>query len=706
MQIKQNNVLSRVFGLDIGTRSVVGTVGYREKNGNFTVEAMSVREHKTRAMLDGQIHDIESVAATIKEVKEELEETLDVTLEHVCIAAAGRVLKTYTVKASKEFEQESVVTDEDIYALDMLGIEKAYQTLAKEINSQEIRFYCVGYSAIKYFLNGYSIKKLTGHRANKIEVELLATFLPEEVIEGLYMAVEQAGLSVANLTLEPIAAINVAIPEKFRLLNIALVDVGAGTSDICITNDGSITAYGMISLAGDEITEAIANKYLVEFDVAEKIKIACMKKKQVTFTDIMGIKYKMSTQEIVDAVREEFESIPKAVAGKIKELNGDKSVSAVFVVGGGGKFPGFVESIADELQIIPSRVAIRGEEVLKEINLKCDNIKKDSLYVTPIGICLNYYESKNNFVKVVANDTSLKLFNNNNLTIVDVAVSLGITNEELFARRGDSIKCFVNGKEKVFKGKIGEGSEVYLNGQPVGIGTAIKDDDVIKIISSTKGEDAKPVLNDITEYSKENEYFINEISYKVPSVATVNGTFENGNYEIKENDEINIINAFPLNELLDIIGMVEYSIVKRNDKEIASDELIYPGDMLVVECGNEISDETEEVSFSNIIENELNEVDEVTTKDFVTEFNSGTKIENDSKQKPEKIVSGILVNVNSQPVRLLGKQKFIFVDILDFYEFDTSVARGTALVLKVNDETADFYTPLKEGDEVQIYWKE
>ena len=47
------------------------------------------------------------------------------------------------------------------------------------------------------------------------------------------------------MTLEPIAAINVAIPENYRMLNIALVDVGAGTSDISITRDGSIIAYGL-----------------------------------------------------------------------------------------------------------------------------------------------------------------------------------------------------------------------------------------------------------------------------------------------------------------------------------------------------------------------------------------------------------------------------------------------------------------------------
>ena len=80
-----------VFGLDIGTRSIVGTVGYRI-GGKFHVVTQSVREHQTRAMLDGQIHDIYKVGGTIKEVKAELEERIGRPLKDVCIAAAGRVL--------------------------------------------------------------------------------------------------------------------------------------------------------------------------------------------------------------------------------------------------------------------------------------------------------------------------------------------------------------------------------------------------------------------------------------------------------------------------------------------------------------------------------------------------------------------------------------------------------------------------------------
>lgn len=77
-----------VFGLDIGTRSIVGTVGYLN-GGKFHVLAQRSKEHETRAMLDGQIHDIGKVGETISQVKEQLEADLGRELTEVCIAAAG-----------------------------------------------------------------------------------------------------------------------------------------------------------------------------------------------------------------------------------------------------------------------------------------------------------------------------------------------------------------------------------------------------------------------------------------------------------------------------------------------------------------------------------------------------------------------------------------------------------------------------------------
>ncbi len=74
------------------------------------------------------------------------------------------------------------------------------------------------------------------------------------------------------MTLEPIAAINVLIPSSMRRLNVALVDIGAGTSDIAITDENTVTAYGMVPIAGDEVTEAISDHFLLDFPDAERVK--------------------------------------------------------------------------------------------------------------------------------------------------------------------------------------------------------------------------------------------------------------------------------------------------------------------------------------------------------------------------------------------------------------------------------------------------
>ena len=207
-----------VFGLDIGTRSIVGTVGYKEGD-KFVVVAQRSVEHQTRAMLDGQIHDVARVGNTILIVKSMLESVLGFELKDVCIAAAGRVLKTVDTHVEHEFEEEKVVVPEDVMSLVSKGVEQSYDDFNKEyedLNNKE-RFYCVGYSVVRYFLNGNQITNLLDHKAKTISTDLIATFLPDDVVDGLYRAVEIAGLNVVNLTLEPIAAMQVAIPEKFRM---------------------------------------------------------------------------------------------------------------------------------------------------------------------------------------------------------------------------------------------------------------------------------------------------------------------------------------------------------------------------------------------------------------------------------------------------------------------------------------------------------
>lgn len=747
---KTNNDL--VFGLDIGTRSIVGVVGYLEHN-IFHITAMAAAEHDTRSMLDGQIHDIYKVGDTIRRVKNDLERQLDMTLNDVCIAAAGRVLRTVDATAEYEFEEETRVTQEHIYSLNLLAVEKAHAQIND--NSDGVKFYCVGNTPITYKLNSFEINSLEGHKAIKIGVKLIATFLPEEVVDGLYEAVEYAGLHVASLTLEPIAAMNIAIPEQYRLLNIGLIDVGAGTSDICITKDGSVIAYGMIPLAGDELTEAIAKNYLVDFNTAEKIKLQASKKVRgvVSFKDIMGLPQKVQAAEVRKVVAPVIDKMAEECAEKIKELNGGKPVNAVFVVGGGGKMMGYTDRVAKALGIMKERVAVRGEEVLTTVDFGNTDFKKDSLYVTPVGICTNYYSQKNSFVFVNVNNERIKMYDNNHLTVVDAVMQIGFPNEKLFPRRGPELVFTVNGKSRLVRGTPGEGADVLLNGKHANLNSRIEQNDVIEVKESTEGEAAHMTIGQLEEYNSTLSFIVNDKKILCPRFAYVNGELKSEFYDIANGDNIQMESYYTVAQLFTFLDYdISQYAVYVNNEQADSDTLVYEnfnvrltpltevyatkpdddddeneaGEAEVYESadgsavsGSQGADDGSGGSSSSSVQGGSSDGSAVGSAGDVAVAGTGSSsagtsqgvadahgssIAGDSGATAPGGPVSITVLINSTPVTLSGKSDYILVDLFQFYEFDLSKPQGN-VVLNLNGVAGEYTAPLKEGDVIDLYWE-
>lgn len=726
--------MSNVFGLDIGTRNVVGTVGYRTEDEEFVVVAQHIKQHETRAMLDGQIHDIARVARTIGSVKTELEKQIGQPLTEVCIAAAGRVLKTVTTHVEYEYAEESVVTGEDTHTLNLLGIEKA-QEILKENNDTKYKFYCVGYSVVKYYLNDEPFISLEDHKATKIGEDIIVTFLPEDVVDGLYASVGHVGLNVANMTLEPIAAINVAIPENFRMLNIALVDVGAGTSDISLTRDGSIIAYGMIPCAGDELTEVLVQYFLVDFKTAEAMKLASTTEKEVTYKDIMSISHTIPSEEVWEVLKPVVDKIATDVAAKIKELNGDKTVSACFVVGGGGKVHGFTEKLAEQLDLPEERVALRGEEVLSEVIFQQEDIEKDPLLVTPIGICLNYYEQKNNFIMVRFNGERLKLYDNNRLTIVDAALQAGFPNDQLFPKRGMPINFTVNGAHRIARGEAGEPAIVTMNGKPAHINTPLEPNCEIEIEPSTAGDAAVYTIGQLEEYTKSSITFqINGYPVVCPKFFQVNGSLEPGSYEIQEGDEIETRNFYTVSQIADFMDLVvdDEREILVNNREASMDTLVYENfsvewyekdfDSSVFQSHKSYSLEAEErekekkeqgleasskeEAFGEASEGEdTSEIAVNEEEDLLTEQTQAESVP-EEEIEPQPQTTMIVVYVNGEAVELMGKDSYIFVDIFDRITFDLQAGKGRAIATLINGRDAQFSEQIFDGDQIELYWKE
>lgn len=669
-----------IFGLDIGTRSIVGSVGYRDEEGRFTVTAMATRFHTTRAMLDGQIHDIAKVAETVREVRKELEKSTRLTLNDVCIAAAGRILKTMTVTTEYDLGGTVAVEAEHIRNAELAGVEAAHNKLREKSRDDKESYYCVGYTVVKYTLNGNYLTNPLGHKGSALGVTVLATFLPDDVVDGLYSAVEFADLSVANMTLEPIAAMQIAIPERYRLLNLALIDIGAGTSDICITKDGSVIAYGMLPMAGDMLTEAVMKEFLVDFDEAEKIKMQADGKKAIKYKDIMGLTHSVQAAAVRKALEPVTDRLASEIASKIVELNGKIPVAAAFMVGGGGKFPGLSKKIAAGLKVSPERVALCGENVFQNIVFEDTTIEPSPLLVTPIGICLNYYEQNNNFIFVRFNGERVKLYDNGRLTIADAALGIGYPNERMFPRRGTALEFTVNKNRRIVRGGAGEAAVILLNGKEAGINTKIGKNDVIEVRESTIGTPAKVLAKDLPEYSGTIGFIVNGKKVVCPRYVSANGKLVSEYYEIKQNDDIEMLDYYTLGQVLDFIDIPFSGAVNVNHVAAVREDKVYENFSIDFELEEDrvyIPDKTDEERLSRM-----------------------------SNKPAVKKTAGkdVVVWVNDRITVLTGKESYIMVDVLDAVQFDTTHLKGDAVVCKKNGKQVTFTEPVSDSDTIEIFW--
>ena len=485
-----------IYALDVGTRSVIGMVG-RAENGRVRVLAVEKQPHPRRAMLDGQIEDIAQVAQVVEQVTRRLEERMGLKLERACVAAAGRALRTEQGHGVLELPETGKLGEEQLGQLEATAVADAEQHL-REGEDQGQRLFLVGYTVIRFLLDGYPMTSLLGHTGRNIEADVVATFLPGEVVDSLYAVLREAGLEVASLTLEPIAALNAAIPAELRLLNLALVDIGAGTSDIAICREGSVVGYTMATVAGDEITEALMRTYLVDYRTAEEMKAALGQSETITFTDILGMEQTCGAEEVLAAADQAGQSLVDEVAARVLELNGG-APSALFLAGGGSKLSSLREKMAQALGMDPRRVALAGAHF--KTSAFSDTVElEDPEYTTPLGIAVSAgLELISDSYRILLNDRPAKLFRNGRLTLLELLMMNGYGYRDLLGRNGKSVVLEVDGRRLVFHGEPSQPAVLEVNGAPARPSDVIHAGDKIRFVPATPGADRKVTVREVLE---------------------------------------------------------------------------------------------------------------------------------------------------------------------------------------------------------------
>lgn len=564
-----------VFALDIGTRTVVGILGeYIDEK--FILKDYCVQPHTKRAMIDGQIEDIKQVGKIVSAVKKKLEERNGIRLEKVSIAAAGRALRTLKVSMDFDVSEKENITSDMVKSMEIETMQKAQEILDGEHKNASSAFYCVGHSVVKYLLDDYKIITLEGHKGEKASVEIIAAFLPSVVVEGLYAVVERNRLTVQSLTLEPIAAMNVIVPPEIRLINIALVDIGAGTSDIAIAREGSIYAYAMATTAGDEITEEIIKTYLVSFDEAERMKHSYGVCDEIEYTDIFGLKNSVSSSELGAKITPSIDALADTICQCIVEVNGNPP-SAVFLVGGGSLISGLTALISEKLGIDERRVAVGGHEFLK--NVETNGEKLGAEFVTPFGIGVTAMLNQGyDFSLITVNDENIRIFDTKQLNVYELLLTVGYKTSDIMGRSGLSLNFMLNAKRTTIRGGNFTPAEVYVNGASASVTTKVTQGDNVRFIPAKNGENAERVLSDLSV--KTEEITVNGVPYKIGKTALVNGTQQDDDYKIKQGDEIVTREIVTVGDLFAAFGLSPSGIIKAGKKIVNREYVLIGGDAI------------------------------------------------------------------------------------------------------------------------------
>lgn len=700
-----------LFALDIGTRNVVGIVA--EVVGNkINILASERLEHQTRAMLDGQIHDIPQVVLVIKEIKEKLEAKLNASLTKATVAAAGRALLTIESTAELETYSTKPLTLEMEQSLEILAVQNAQQQLAKNnLNNLQQNYYCVGYNVSNYLLDDNQLATLVGQRGALAKINIIATFLPKQVVDSLETALSQSGLQLGGITLEPIAAINFLIPPTMRHLNIALIDIGAGTSDIAITAQNSVIGFGMVPCAGDEITEALSQHYLLDFNDAELIKrdisSGC---ETVEITDILGYSTAVTCEEVVGNITPTINELADKLTQEILRLN-NKVPQAVILIGGGALTPHLPDYISEKLALPKNKIGIRqplAGNVFTEI--PTDLMTPEA--ITPLGILKLANSNYLNFISITINNQLYRIFNLGTLTVGDALLAIGLDVKTMKGRPGLGIALTVNAQRHFIPGSHGTNGVLTVNGQNADLKTTLQEGDNLEIHKGSNGQ--APIVKLATLLQPEHylDIQVNGQNYQIEPLLFVNSTSASIDQVLLDGDCVEIKPLTTITDLLSSPFINNY--LSQHPFTINNEEVIhtsYP-EILVNEQPSKLTTPltaSDKLTIVKAKQPNLTEIlalnsdadqikvyfgeHELAINKFFSKFTV-----NNQEATPEQLISDhSLISYERVPRNL------IVSDILEAADFKPQeLPVGKNVTVYLNNKAATLIQPIKNGDEVTV----
>jgi cell division protein FtsA len=250
-----------IVALDIGTSKIVTLVG--ELNANDQIEVIGLGSHPSRGLKRGVVVNIEATVQSIQQAIEEAELMAGCQIHSAFTGIAGshiRSLNSHGIVAIRDVEVTQTDVERVIDAARAVAIpadQKILHVLPQEfiIDQQE------------------GIREPIGMSGVRLEARVHLVTGALSAAQNILKCVKKCGIDVADMVLEQLASSYSVLTEDEKELGVCLVDIGGGTTDIAVFNEGSIRHTAVIPIAGDQVTNDIAVALRTPTQSAEEVKL-------------------------------------------------------------------------------------------------------------------------------------------------------------------------------------------------------------------------------------------------------------------------------------------------------------------------------------------------------------------------------------------------------------------------------------------------
>ena len=353
-----------IVGLDIGTTKIACLVGRKSDHGK--IEILGIGKSESIGVTRGVVSNIEKTVASIKAAVKEAEEKSGVNIHVVNVGIAGQHIKSLQhrgMRTRRNMDDEIKRQDidaliEDMYKLMMLPGEEIIHVLPQEftVDSES------------------GVKDPIGMCGIRLEANFHIITGQVTAIKNIYKCVTKAGLSVEALTLEPLGSAAAVLSDEEREAGVALVDIGGGTTDIAIFQDGIIRHTAVIPFGGNVITEDIKQGCTIMRNQAELLKVKfgsalSMENKETDIVVIPGLKGRdpkeISLKNLSNIIQARMEEILEHVHYEIRNSGFEKQLIGGIVLTGGGAQLKHMKQLVEYITGMDCRIGYPNEHVSK-----------------------------------------------------------------------------------------------------------------------------------------------------------------------------------------------------------------------------------------------------------------------------------------------------------------------------------------------------